>query len=259
MFRAHTGRARLFLKAARPGQARAYYRSAAFVLLPFDEMDNFDRGGLACRANVLDASPLRGMAWPTPDGASPDRLQRPYRSVPALDNPPHERQAVASALARSASAVTLSNELTHPATSSSRLCALRHRRRKGPTGGVVLCRPGLRDRASSTLVPVDSKLARRQDAVQPKSYDLEPMAGLIQPPPIGLFGVAGERAQRLEELVAELRSCGELPRSGSRLAHALATSCVMRRIVEPPARSLAPLPNDQASAVRCGPALAPAL
>ncbi len=161
--RAHTGRGQLFEKRRDLEQARADYRSAAFVLLPFDEMDtSIARAAARERLDALTAqgpgvaNTGRRIALIVGNGA--------YRSVPALDNPPHDAKLVASALREVGfQTVTLSNDLTRDKFFEA-LRAFASDAEKADWAVVYYAGHGFEIGGVNYLVPVDAKLAADKDA-----------------------------------------------------------------------------------------------
>jgi tetratricopeptide (TPR) repeat protein len=161
--RAHTGRGQLFEKRRDLEQARADYRSAAFALLPFDEMDtSIARAAARERLDALTAQRAgaanigRRIALIVGNGA--------YRSVPALDNPPHDAKLVASALREVGfQTVTLSNDLTRDKFFEV-LRAFASDAEKADWAVVYYAGHGFEIGGVNYLVPVDAKLAADKDA-----------------------------------------------------------------------------------------------
>jgi tetratricopeptide (TPR) repeat protein len=161
--RAHTGRGQLFEKRRDLEQARADYRSAAFALLPFDEMDTSI--ARAAARERLDALTAQG-----PGAANTGRRialivgNGAYRSVPALDNPPHDAKLVASALREVGfQTVTLSNDLTRDKFFEV-LRAFASDAEKADWAVVYYAGHGFEIGGVNYLVPVDAKLAADKDA-----------------------------------------------------------------------------------------------
>jgi uncharacterized caspase-like protein len=153
----------LFEKRRDLEQARADYRSAAFALLPFDEMDtSIARAAARERLDALTAQRAgvantgRRIALIVGNGA--------YRSVPALDNPPHDAKLVASALREVGfQTVTLSNDLTRDKFFEV-LRAFASDAEKADWAVVYYAGHGFEIGGVNYLVPVDAKLAADKDA-----------------------------------------------------------------------------------------------
>jgi tetratricopeptide (TPR) repeat protein len=161
--RAHTGRGQLFEKRRDLEQARADYRSAAFALLPFDELDTSIARATA--RERLDALTVQG-----PGVANTGRRialivgNGAYRSVPALGNPPHDAKLIAGALREVGfQTVTLSNDLTRDKFFEA-LRAFASDAEKADWAVVYYAGHGFEIGGVNYLVPVDAKLAADKDA-----------------------------------------------------------------------------------------------
>jgi tetratricopeptide (TPR) repeat protein len=110
--RAYMDRGQLFEKRRDLAQARADYRSAAFALTPFDEID-------VAMARATARERLDALAPQAPGAASVGRRialiigNGAYKNVQQLDNPPRDAKLIAAALRDVGfQTVTLSSDLT---------------------------------------------------------------------------------------------------------------------------------------------------
>jgi tetratricopeptide (TPR) repeat protein len=161
--RAHTGRGLLFEKRRDLEQARADYRSAAFALLPFDELDtSIARAAARERLDALTAqgpgatNTGRRIALIVGNGA--------YKSVPALDNPPRDAKLIAAALREVGfQTVSLSTDLTRNKFFEA-LRAFASDAEKADWAVVYYAGHGFEIGGVNYLVPVDARLAADKDA-----------------------------------------------------------------------------------------------
>ncbi len=165
--RAHTGRGQLFEKRRDLEQARADYRSAAFALSPFDEMDtSFARTAARER---LDALTAQGTGQGTGAANAGRRIaliigNGAYRNAPALDNPPRDAKLIANALRDVGfQTVTLTNDLTRDKFFEV-LRAFASQAEKADWAVVYYAGHGFEVGGVNYLVPVDAKLAADKDA-----------------------------------------------------------------------------------------------
>jgi len=161
--RAHTGRGQLFERRRDLEQARADYRSAAFALLPFDELDTSIARATAKQR--LDALTAQG-----PGAASTGRRialiigNGAYKNVHPLDNPPHDAKLIAAALRDVGfQAVTLSGDLTRDKFFEV-LRAFASEAEKADWAVVYYAGHGFEVGGVNYLVPVDARLAADKDA-----------------------------------------------------------------------------------------------
>jgi tetratricopeptide (TPR) repeat protein len=165
--RAHTGRGQLFEKRRDLEQARADYRSAAFALSPFDEMDT-SIARTAARER-LDALTAQGTGQGTGAANAGRRIaliigNGAYRNAPALDNPPRDAKLIANALRDVGfQTVTLTNDLTRDKFFEV-LRAFASQAEKADWAVVYYAGHGFEVGGVNYLVPVDAKLAADKDA-----------------------------------------------------------------------------------------------
>ena len=102
--RAHAGRGQLFEQRRDLEQARADYRSAAFALTPFDEIDVATARATA-QERLARADGAGARADPAQDRIASRSLigNGAYKNVHPLDNPPRDARLIAGALRISAS------------------------------------------------------------------------------------------------------------------------------------------------------------
>jgi tetratricopeptide (TPR) repeat protein len=160
--RAHEGRGRLFERKHNLEQARADYRSAAYALTPFDELDvamarTAARDRLAALTpQVSTGSTARRVALIIGNGA--------YRNVHALDNPPRDARLIADALnAVGFQTVTLANDLTRDKFFDA-LHSFATEAEKADWAVVYYAGHGMEIGGINYLIPVDAKLAADRDA-----------------------------------------------------------------------------------------------
>jgi len=159
--RAHTGRGQLFERRRDLEQARADYRSAAFALTPFDELDtSIARATARERLDALTAqgpaNTGRRIALIIGNGA--------YKNVHPLGNPPHDAKLIAAALRDVGfQTVTLSNDLTRDKFFEV-LRAFASEAEKADWAVVYYAGHGFEIGGVNYLVPVDARLAVDKDA-----------------------------------------------------------------------------------------------
>jgi len=160
--RAHMDRGKLFERRGDLAQARADYRSAAFALTKFDELDvAMARRSAQERLNALTAqgpgaNTGRRIALIVGNGA--------YKSVPALDNPPRDAKLIAAALRDVGfQTVSLSTDLTRDKFFEA-LRAFASEAEKADWAVVYYAGHGFEIGGVNYLVPVDARLAADKDA-----------------------------------------------------------------------------------------------
>jgi len=160
--RAHMDRGKLFERRGDLAQARADYRSAAFALTKFDELDvAMARRSAQERLNALTAqgpgaNTGRRIALIVGNGA--------YKSVPALDNPPRDAKLIAAALRDVGfQTVSLSTDLTRDKFFET-LRAFASDAEKADWAVVYYAGHGFEIGGVNYLVPVDARLAADKDA-----------------------------------------------------------------------------------------------
>ena len=199
--RAHAGRGQLFEKRHDLAQARADYRSAAYALTPFDEIE------LA----MSRATARERLAALTPQGPSGTTTIRRialvignggYKNVHALDNPPRDAKLIAGSLKDLGfQTVTLANDLTRDKFFEV-LHAFASEAEKADWAVVYYAGHGFEIGGVNYLVPVDAKLAADKDA-ETEAVALEQV----------IAAVGGARKLRLVH-------AGRLPRQSVRADHA---------------------------------------
>jgi tetratricopeptide (TPR) repeat protein len=160
---AHAGRGELFEKEHDLAQARADYRSAAFALTPFDEIEVAQARAMAReRLAVLtshgpaDTGTIRRIALIVGNGA--------YKNVQPLDNPPRDAKLIAGSLHDLGfQTVTLANDLTRDKFFEA-LHAFASEAEKADWAVVYYAGHGLEIGGVNYLVPVDARLAADKDA-----------------------------------------------------------------------------------------------
>ena len=188
--RAHMDRGKLFERRGDLAQARADYRSAAFALTKFDELDvAMARKEAQERLALLSAqSPGavnsgRRVALVIGNGA--------YRNVHPLDNPPNDARLIAAALRDVGfQTVTISNDLTRDKFFEA-LRAFASDAEKADWAVIYYAGHGFEVGGVNYLVPVDARLAVDKDA-ETEAVALEQV----------LAAVGGARSLRLVMLDA---------------------------------------------------------
>jgi tetratricopeptide (TPR) repeat protein len=161
--RAHMDRGRLFERRRDLEQARADYRSAAFALTPFDELDvAMARKAAQERLNALTAqgpaasNAGRRIALIIGNGA--------YKNTHPLDNPPRDAKLIAGALRDVGfQSVTLAGDLTRDKFFET-LRAFASDAEKADWAVIYYAGHGFEIGGVNYLVPVDAKLAVDKDA-----------------------------------------------------------------------------------------------
>jgi Flp pilus assembly protein TadD len=162
--RAHMDRGQLSEKRRDLAQARADYRSAAFALTPFDEID-VARARKTAQERLATLNPQQGPA--AADTARRIALiigNGAYKNVHPLDNPPRDARLIAAALHDVGfQTVTLSNDLTRDKFFEV-LRAFASDAEKADWAVVYYAGHGFEIGGVNYLVPVDAKLAADKDA-----------------------------------------------------------------------------------------------
>jgi tetratricopeptide (TPR) repeat protein len=162
--RAHMDRGRLFEKRGNLDQARADYRSAAYALTPFDEID-------AAMARQIARERLAALT-PQGPGGTTQAARRialvigngAYKNVHALDNPPRDSKLIAASLKDLGfQSVTVANDLTRDKFFET-LRAFSSDAEKSDWAVVYYAGHGFEIGGVNYLVPVDAKLAVDTDA-----------------------------------------------------------------------------------------------
>jgi tetratricopeptide (TPR) repeat protein len=161
--RGHAGRGQLFEKRHDLTQARADYRSAAFALTPFDEIE-------VAKARAVAQQRLAAL---TPQDTAGDATTRrialivgngAYKNVHPLDNPPRDAKLIAGALHDLGfQTVTLANDLTRDKFFEA-LHIFASEAEKADWAVVYYAGHGLEIGGVNYLVPVDARLAADKDA-----------------------------------------------------------------------------------------------
>ena len=160
--RGHMDRGRLFEKRGDLAQARADYRSAAFALTPFDEID-------VAMARKTAQERLAALTAAGGSGNAGRRIalvigNGGYQNVHALDNPPRDAKLVAGALRDVGfQTVTLSNDLTRDKFFEV-LRTFASDAEKADWAVVYYAGHGFEIGGVNYLVPVDARLAEDKDA-----------------------------------------------------------------------------------------------
>jgi len=160
--RAHAGRGQLFEKRRSLDQARADYRSAAYFLLPYDDIE-------IAKARALAQERLAALTETRGGSARTQRIalvigNGAYRNVHALDNPPRDAKLIADALKELGfQTVTLANDLTRDKFFET-LKAFAAQAEKADWAVVYYAGHGFEIGGVNYLVPVDAKLAVDKDA-----------------------------------------------------------------------------------------------
>jgi tetratricopeptide (TPR) repeat protein len=161
--RAHMDRGQLFERRGDLAQARADYRSAAFALTPFDEIDVSiarktaqDRLAALTSQGPAAANAGRRIALIIGNGA--------YKNVHPLDNPPRDARLIAASLKDLGfQTVTLANDLTRDKFFEA-LRGFASDAEKADWAVVYYAGHGIEIGGVNYLVPVDAKLAVDKDA-----------------------------------------------------------------------------------------------
>ena len=160
---AHMDRGKLFERRADLAQARADYRSAAFALTTFDELD-------VAMARRTAQERLAALTAQGPGVANTGRRialiigNGAYRNVHPLDNPPRDAKLIAAALHDVGfQTVTLSNDLTRDKFFQV-LRAFASEAEKADWAVVYYAGHGFEIGGVNYLVPVDARLAVDKDA-----------------------------------------------------------------------------------------------
>jgi tetratricopeptide (TPR) repeat protein len=162
--RAHMDRGRLFEKRGNLEQARADYRSAAYALTPFDEID-------ATMARKIAQDRLAALV-PQGPGGTTQAARRialvigngAYKNVHALDNPPRDAKLIAASLKDLGfQSVTVANDLTRDKFFET-LRAFASDAEKSDWAVVYYAGHGFEIGGVNYLVPVDAKLSVDTDA-----------------------------------------------------------------------------------------------
>jgi tetratricopeptide (TPR) repeat protein len=160
--RAHAGRGLLFEKRRNLDQARADYRSAAYTLLPFDEIE-------IAKARAVARERLAALTDNGPGGNAGRRIalvigNGAYKNVHALDNPPRDAKLIADSLKELGfQAVTLANDLTRDKFFET-LKTFAAQAEKSDWAVVYYAGHGFEIGGVNYLVPVDAKLKVDKDA-----------------------------------------------------------------------------------------------
>jgi tetratricopeptide (TPR) repeat protein len=161
--RAHMDRGRLFERRGDLAQARADYRSAAYALTPFDEID-------IAIARKTAQERLAALTMQGPPGANAGRRialvigNGAYKNVHALDNPPRDSRLIAGALKDVGfQTVTLANDLTRDRFFEV-LRAFASDAEKADWAVIYYAGHGFEIGGVNYLVPVDATLAVDKDA-----------------------------------------------------------------------------------------------
>jgi tetratricopeptide (TPR) repeat protein len=160
---AHMDRGKLFERRGDLAQARADYRSAAFAVTRFDELD-------VAMARRTAQERLAALTTQGPGAANTGRRialivgNGAYKSVPALDNPPRDAKLIAAALREVGfQTVSLSTDLTRNKFFEA-LRAFAGDAEKADWAVVYYAGHGFEIGGVNYLVPVDAKLAADKDA-----------------------------------------------------------------------------------------------
>jgi len=155
--RAHMDRGRIYEKRGDLLQARADYRSAAYALLPFDEIDvAMARKFAQERLAALTTATGRRIALVIGNGA--------YQHVHALENPPRDAKLIAASLKDIGfQSVTVANDLTRDKFFEV-LRSFASEAEKSDWAVIYYAGHGFEIGGVNYLVPIDAKLAVDTDA-----------------------------------------------------------------------------------------------
>jgi tetratricopeptide (TPR) repeat protein len=160
--RAHAGRGQLFEKRRDLTQARADYRSAAYALTPYDEIE-------VAMARATAQERLAALAPQANAGAATRRIalvigNGAYKNVHALDNPPRDAKLIAASLKDLGfQTVTVASDLTRDKFFEV-LHGFAGEAEKADWAVVYYAGHGFEIGGVNYLVPVDAKLAADKDA-----------------------------------------------------------------------------------------------
>jgi tetratricopeptide (TPR) repeat protein len=160
--RAHMDRGRIYEKRGDLAQARADYRSAAYALLPYDELD-------VAMARKFAQDRLAALTAQGPATATGRRIalvigNGAYQNVHALDNPPRDAKLIAASLKDLGfQSVTLANDLTRDRFFET-LRSFASDAEKSDWAVIYYAGHGFEIGGVNYLVPVDAKLAVDADA-----------------------------------------------------------------------------------------------
>jgi tetratricopeptide (TPR) repeat protein len=161
--RAHEGRGQLFEKRRSLDQARADYRSAAYFLLPYDDIEIAmarkraqERLAALTETGAGGSAKTQRIALVIGNGA--------YKNVHALDNPPRDAKLIADSLrGLGFQTVTLANDLTRDKFFET-LKTFASQAEKADWAVVYYAGHGFEIGGVNYLVPVDAKLKVDKDA-----------------------------------------------------------------------------------------------
>jgi tetratricopeptide (TPR) repeat protein len=160
--RAHAGRGQLFEKRRDLTQARADYRSAAYALTPYDDIE-------VAMARATAQERLAALAPQASAGAATRRIalvigNGAYKNVHALDNPPRDAKLIAASLKDLGfQTVTVASDLSRDKFFEV-LHAFAGEAEKADWAVVYYAGHGFEIGGVNYLVPVDAKLAADKDA-----------------------------------------------------------------------------------------------
>ncbi|MBV9562148.1 MAG: caspase family protein [Bradyrhizobium sp.] len=174
--RAHAGRGLLFERRRDLAQARADYRSAAFALAPYDDIE-------IAKARTMARERLAALTAEGPTAASGRRValvigNGGYRNAHPLENPPRDARLIAGVLKDLGfQSVTLANDLTRDKFFDT-LHAFASEAEKADWAVVYYAGHGFEIGGVNYLVPVDAKLAVDKDA-ETEAVALEQVIGAV--------------------------------------------------------------------------------
>jgi tetratricopeptide (TPR) repeat protein len=161
--RAHMDRGRLFEKRGDLAQARADYRSAAYALTKYDDID-------VAQARKIAQDRLAALTDQSGAGGSAGRRialvigNGAYKNVPALENPPRDAKLIADSLrSLGFQSVTLANDLTRDRFFET-LKTFASDAEKADWAVVYYAGHGFEIGGVNYLVPIDARLAADKDA-----------------------------------------------------------------------------------------------